>query len=222
MAKPTEQGVEKTNNGQSIIIAILATVVVFMAVFITLILTGILKFGDTSNTGSTSNADAANTNTDTTTNGTSSNTGSSSTPTLVDNPNPRVKVNGKLIEVGNLEFYLPSKFTAASDNGKNGKYDFNLTEDSGWATVTVYVETTNKKPMDLLLEKSQYLEQTDANYTMNGQTWVQAETGSMLAYATTYGDQVYAIIYSVKLDSDATSEAMSMIPKTLYFKKLYQ
>ena len=58
--------------------------------------------------------------------------------------------------------------------------------------------------------------------TNNGLIWVQGETGNILAYATKLDGKVYAVIYTVKLDSDTTSEAMSMIPKTLYMKRIYQ
>lgn len=217
--KPTEK--PKSQN-QSIIIAVLITVVALMGIFIILILTGVIKLGATTpdfkdTPGQFGGFDGGNPGDM----GPGQNTGSDSTG-LIDNPNPRVKVNGKLFQVGNLEFYLPSKFEAASNNGKNGVYAFNLINDDGWATVTVYIEKTSQKPIDYLLSKSSTLEETDSDYEINGTSWVQAENGSMLAYATTYGDQVYAIVYAVKLDSDATSEAMSMIPKTLYFVKLYQ
>ncbi|MBQ6510370.1 hypothetical protein IJI94_00130 [Candidatus Saccharibacteria bacterium] len=218
--KPAEK---PKNQNQSVIIAVLITAIALMAVFIILILTGVIKLGSATMPdfngvpgqiggfeGGNPGDGAPGQNT-----GTSSNS-------LVDNPNPRVKVNGKLAQAGNLEFYLPSKFEAASNSGKNGVYTFNLINDDGWATVTVYIEKTSLTPMQYLLSQSPTLEETDSNYEINGTSWVQAENGSMLAYATTYGDQVYALIYTVKLDSDATSEAMSMIPKTLYFSKIYQ
>jgi hypothetical protein len=46
------------------------------------------------------------------------------------------------------------------------------------------------------------------------------ENANALAYATKLDGKIYAIYYSVKLDSDATGEAMQMIPKTLYMKKV--
>ncbi len=143
---------------------------------------------------------------------------------LVDNPNPRVSVKGKLVEINDLEFYLPYKFKEGNAAGGESEstHVYNLENDSGWATVTVYVEKTNKNPGEYLLSKSRFLELNNSEYYINGQSWVEAENGSSLAYATRHGDYVYAIIYTVKLDSETTSEAMSMIPKTLYFKKIYQ
>ena len=60
------------------------------------------------------------------------------------------------------------------------------------------------------------------NYPMNGTTWVQAENGTSLAYATRLEDKIYAVYYVVKLDSDDTAEAMQMIPKTLYMARIYE
>ena len=57
---------------------------------------------------------------------------------------------------------------------------------------------------------------------MNGTTWVQGENATSLAYATELDGTVYAVYYAVKLDSNSTAEAMSMIPKTLYMSKIYK
>ena len=68
---------------------------------------------------------------------------------------------------------------------------------------------------------SPYLEITDKSYVMNGTNWVVGENGNSLAYATELDGIIYAVYYNVKLDSDDTAEAMQMIPKTLYMKKIY-
>lgn len=207
--------------GKVIAISILATTLCcFIITFAILALTGTINFNgsntatpetNTTGTGSSSNGGGTSTNPP------------STTPDdgIIDNPNPRVRVNGFLAEAEELEFYLPDEFEAGGKN-KDGAYTFNLTDDDGWAQVVVYVEDTSLSPSSYLLKKSPYLDITDDDYEMNGTEWVQGENGSMLAYATKLDGKVYAIIYSVKLDSDATSEAMSMIPKTLYMKRIYQ
>ena len=116
---------------------------------------------------------------------------------------------------------MPSGFKAGGKNS-DGAYTYNLTDDDGWAQVVVYAEKSSLSPEKYLLAKSPYLDITDDDYDMNGTEWVQGESGSMLAYATELDGKNYAIIYTVKLDSNATSEAMSMIPKTLYMKKIYK
>ncbi|MBR0460499.1 hypothetical protein IJI91_00675 [Candidatus Saccharibacteria bacterium] len=149
-------------------------------------------------------------------------TGGTSEPRLVDNPNPRVRVNGRLAEARNLEFYLPYAFSPASNNGKGGVYTYNLINDDGWADVKVYVEKSSLSPEKYLAKLNSSLKVTDRNYRINGTSWVQAENGSVLAYATNFNGDIYAVVYGVKLESDATSEAMQMIPKTLRMKKIYQ
>ena len=219
----------KNNNLQLILIAVLSTIVVLLIAFVALILTGIIKIGDANGTNDAnvaSNSDIVDENGDKTSKKSDDNKDSKDTKSsskLINNPNPRVKVNGRLMKASALEFYLPDEFEAASTNPSgDGVYTYNLTDDDGWAVVNVYVEKTNDNPTAYLMSKNSTLEVTDENYEMNGQTWVQAENGSSLAYTTRYGDHVYAIIYVVKLDSDAASEAMSMLPKTLYFPKLYK
>lgn len=155
-------------------------------------------------------------------NGGSGTGGPTSGPRLVENPNPRVKVNGRLVEVGNLEFYLPYAFSPASDNGKGGVYTYNLINDDGWADVKVYKEKTSLSAERYLLSKNSGLDITDDDYRINGTEWVQAENGSVLAYATKFDGEVYAIVYAVKIDSDSTSSAMQMIPKTLRMKRIYK
>ena len=224
--EPVNSGIGKT-----VTIAVLATMLgCFVLTFAILMATGVIKFGNTAeNTGngtstgvetSKGSEDEKEPSGD---NGTSTGSGNSSKTSdgLENNPNPRVSVNGTKVEVGDLEFYLPTKFKSGGKNS-DGAYTYNLTNDDGWAQVLVYAEKSSLSAAKYLLTKSQYLDITDYSYKMNGTTWVEGETGSMLAYATKLEDKVYAIIYSVKLDSEATSDAMSMIPKTLYMKKIYQ
>ena len=143
------------------------------------------------------------------------------TAKIIDNPNPRVKVkDANLAKVYDIEFYLPDDFEAAGRND-SGAYTYNLVDDDGWAQVLVYNEKTNLTPEQFLNKISPYLDITDKNYQMNGTSWVQAENANALAYATELDGTVYAVYYSVKLDSDATAEAMSMIPKTLYMARIY-
>ena len=206
--------------GKTVAIAVLATALCcFVITFAALAVTGVIRFegaedripGDET---SSSRTDSKGKKTKRPQTG-------SSDDEITTNPNPRVRVNGTLAEVDDLEFYLPDEFEAGGKN-KDGAYTFNLTDDDGWAQVVVYAENTSLSPSAYLLKKSPYLDITDDDYEMNGTDWVQAENGSMLAYATELDGKVYAVIYSVKLDSDATSEAMSMIPKTLYMKRVYQ
>lgn len=201
-------------NGQSIVIAILATLLFCIAVvFTALTATGVIKFGDSTNTPTTNDEQ------------TSSSTGqgdandTSSDSNLIDNPNKRVAVKGNLVEVDNLEFYLPYAFKAGGKN-KDGAYTYNLEDDDGWAQVLVYAEDSNLSPQDFLNKISPYLDITDMNYPMNGTIWVQGENANSLAYATKLNGKMYAVYYTVKLDSDATGLAMQMIPKTLYMKKI--
>lgn len=217
------KNVAKSDNSK-VIIAVLATILgCFVLMFVVLTLTGVIRFGGTNN-----NIELIeNTTGDNTNGGTGSSSGAGGTNSkndsddkIIDNPNPRVKVNGTLATVGDLEFYLPKKFESGGKNS-NGAYTYNLVDDDGWAQVVVYAEKSSLTPSQYLLKQSPYLDITDTDYEMNGTTWVQGENGSMLAYATELDGKIYAVIYSVKLDSDATSEAMSMIPKTLYMKKIY-
>lgn len=151
-------------------------------------------------------------------------TGRTSTGTgeLVTNPNPRVTVkNAQLVEVGDFEFYLPTKFKAARGNG-NGKYTFNLTNDSGWADVKVYAERTTADLLNYMKNKDSLLELTDSTYYMNGTSWAEMESGSSTAYGTRLGEMIYVVILNVKLESDATGEAEQMIPKTIRLKRIYK
>lgn len=208
-----------SDNGKTVAIAVLATALCcFVIVFAILAATGVIKFGGTGNEAPGISADGGGT---TPGGKTEKPQTGPSDDGIIDNPYSRVRVNGFLAEVDDLEFYLPKEFEAGGKN-QDGAYTFNLTDDDGWAQVVVYAEETSLSPSSYLLKKSPYLDITDDDYEMNGTDWVQGENGSMLAYATELDGKVYAIIYSVKLDSDATSEAMSMIPKTLYMKRIYQ
>ncbi|MBR2996918.1 hypothetical protein IKF33_00555 [Candidatus Saccharibacteria bacterium] len=143
-------------------------------------------------------------------------------PQLVDNPNPRVWAAGRLIEIKNLEFSLPYAFSPAMSNGQNGIYVYNLTNDDGWADVRVYVNKSYLSAERYMLSLSSTLEVVDDDYEVSGTSWIKAENGSMVGYATKFDDEVYVIIYGVKLDSDTTDRAMEMLPETLRMKKIYQ
>lgn len=204
------------SNGKTIAIAILATILgCFVLMFVVLALTGVIKFGGTNSNTENTKVTTENGGGDTTGNGTTSTNG------LIENPNKRVAVNGNLVEIDDLEFYLPKNFKAG-DKTSDGAYTYNLVDDDGWAQVLVYAENSSLTSSKFLLEKSPYLDITDTDYEMNGTSWVQGETGSILAYATELDGKNYAVIYTVKLDSNTTSEAMSMIPKTLYMKRIHQ
>ena len=208
----------------AVIIAILSTVIVFMIIiFGVLAATGVIKFGDngsgssdkdgTNLTGDNGGNDGKDTGGKTTT--------GPKTGDIIDNPNRRVTVkDATLASVGDLEFYLPDDFKSGGKN-KDGAYTYNLVDDDGWAQVLVYAEKSNLTPEKYLTNISPYLDITDTNYKMNGTKWVQAENANSLAYATKLDGKIYAVVYNVKLDSDDTAEAMSMIPKTLYMKKVY-
>lgn len=211
------------DTGKTVIIAVLATAFCcFVITFVVLVATGVIRFGGVGSETPGGGVAGGSSNTSSGGNGGTENP--QTTPSddgIIDNPNPKVKVNGVLAEVGDLEFYLPDEFEAGGKN-QDGAYTYNLTDDDGWAQVVIYAESTSLSPESYLLKKSPYLDIADDDYEMNGTEWVQGENGSMLAYATELDGKVYAVIYSVKLDSDATSEAMSMIPKTLYMKRIYQ
>lgn len=209
---------EPASNGKTIAIAVLATALgCLVLMFAVLAGTGVISFNGASSGAET----GAGTNGTTGTSSTTGDTGSTTADGLIDNPHQRVATKGNLVEVGDLEFYLPKKFEAGGKNS-DGAYTYNLVDDDGWAQVLVYAEDSSLAASKFLLEKSPYLDITDTDYEMNGTTWVQGESGSMLAYATKLGGKAYAVIYAVKLDSDTASEAMSMIPKTLYMKRIYQ
>ncbi len=211
---------DKTTSSQSVVIAVLATVIAcFLIVMVVLIATGVIIFGGSANSGEVNSGGGTSISGGTGTNG-GSTTGDGSN--IIDNPNPFVEVNNATaVVVRDLSFYLPRNF---EDGGKNadGAFTYNLVNDDGWAQVLVYVEKTDLTPEKFLNKISSYLDITDKNYQMNGTTWVQGENATSLAYATELDGTVYAVYYAVKLDSDSTTEAMSMIPKTLYMSKIYK
>lgn len=142
---------------------------------------------------------------------------------LIDNPNARVTIKGaRLVEVGDLEIYLPMSFKPASTNGKSNKYVYNLEDDDGWADVKIYVEETTKDLGNYMTSKDSLLKLKNSTYYMNGTSWMEMESGSSLAYGTRLGDKIYMVILNTKLESDDTAEAASMIPKTLRLKKIYK
>lgn len=206
----------QTNN-QSVIIAVLVTILIcFVLVFGILLATGVIKFGN--NDKNTPNSDGTR---QIQLDSRDKTPGSTDTSKIIDNPNPKVTIkDATLASVKDLEFYLPDDFEAGGKN-KDGAYTYNLVDDDGWAQVLVYAEKSNLSPKQYLLKIGPYLDITDDDYEMNGTEWVQGENGSALAYATELDGVIYAVYYSVKLDSDATSEAMQMIPKTLYMKRIY-
>ena len=214
---------ENNKNTQSVVIAVLATVIVCaVIVFVVLIATGVIKFGGR-NSGSGTMSGGSSTSSDSGgSSGSGGSVGESGGRKLVENTYPLARVNDATAAiVGELTFYLPDDFDAGGKNS-DGAFTYNLNDDDGWAQVLVYAEESDLSPQDFLLKISPTLEITDMNYPMNGTTWVQAENGTSLAYATRLEDKIYAVYYVVKLDSDDTAEAMQMIPKTLYMARIYE
>lgn len=212
-----EEKTAEKGSGQAIAIIILSAILVFAVLtFTVLALTGVIKFGDNNN--SETSQTETNSKEDHGRRRHHDNDGDDD-DTLIDNPHTRVTAKGNLVEVDDLEFYLPYAFKAGGKN-KDGAYTYNLENDDGWAQVLVYAERSSLSPERFINKISDYLDITDDDYEMNGTEWVQAENANALAYATKLDGKIYAIYYSVKLDSDATGEAMQMIPKTLYMKKV--
>ncbi len=215
--KETEPTKDNKASTQSIVIAVLATALVCLVlVFGVLLASGVIKFNNSGDMpgGGTEPAKVDNPN--------GSKTGGATIGSkIINNPNQRVTVkDGTLASVKDLEFYLPDDFKAGGKNN-DGAYTYNLVDDDGWAQVLVYAEKSNLTPEKYLMKITPYLDITDEDYVMNGTHWVVGENGNALAYATELDGMIYAVYYSVKLDSDDTSEAMQMIPKTLYMKKIY-
>lgn len=140
---------------------------------------------------------------------------------LVENPFIRVSANGNLIEVENLEFYLPYSFTKA-ESTKSGEYRYVLDNAESQAEVVVYVERSNSTPQNYLKKKINSLSITNQSYSVNGYSWLEASSEDELAYVAKFGNEMYAVICTVKMDSSTTVEATKMIPKTLYMKKVYK
>ena len=212
-SKKTDKPDTQSNNNKNIVIAVLATALTCVIITIAVLLcTGVIKFGASSGVNEQEASKISHHN---------KNDGEykHGDDILIDNPYDRVKVDGNLVEVDDLEFYLPYAFEAGGKNN-DGAYTYNLTDDDGWAQVLVYAEKSSLSPEKFLNKISPYLDVTDDDYEINGTEWVQAENASALAYATKLNGKIYAVYYSVKLDSEATGKAMQMIPKTLYMKKI--
>ena len=210
-------------NTQSVVIAVLATVIVCaVIVFMVLIATGVIKFGEGDNGSGTTSGGSSTSSDSGGSSGSGGSAGESGGRKLVENTYPLARVNDATAAiVGELTFYLPDDFDAGGKNS-DGAFTYNLNDDDGWAQVLVYAEESDLSPQDFLMRIGPTLEITDMNYPMNGTTWVQAENGTSLAYATRLEDKIYAVYYVVKLDSDDTAEAMQMIPKTLYMARIYE
>ena len=220
-----EKKQENNKNTQSVVIAVLATVIVCaVIIFVVLIATGVIKFGrGESGSNTTSSNNGGSSTSDSNSSGSSDGSAKENNGRkLVDNTYPLASVNDAIAAiVGELTFYLPDDFDAGGKNS-DGAFTYNLNDDDGWAQVLVYAEESDLSPQDFLLKIGPTLEITDMNYPLNGTTWVQAENGTSLAYATRLEDKIYAVYYVVKLDSDDTAEAMQMIPKTLYMARIYE
>ncbi len=223
---------KEVNQKQTIIISVLATVLGCVVVFLIIAFaTGMISFN---NNGQANNMADGNSSGNGSDMGGSSSNGSggsgdsgSDGSELMDNPNPKVAVkNGTLVSVGNLEFYLPKHFEKGSEAGGGSESEtvYNLVNDDGWADVKIYVEKSGKDARDYLLSKNSRLTIEQDAWVINDWPWSQAYAaeGAIQAWATNYGDFVYAIILTVKLDSDESNEAAMMIPKTLYFTKIYK
>ena len=210
-------------NTQSVVIAVLATVIVCaVIVFVVLIATGVIKFGGGDNGSGTTSGGSSTSSDSGGSSGSGGSAGESGGRKLVENTYPLARVNDATAAiVGELTFYLPDDFDAGGKNS-DGAFTYNLNDDDGWAQVLVYAEESDLSPQDFLMRIGPTLEITDMNYPTNGTTWVQAENGTSLAYATRLEDKIYAVYYVVKLDSDDTAEAMQMIPKTLYMARIYE
>lgn len=206
------------NSTQTVVIAVLSTVIVcIIVVFGVLLAAGVIKFNGNNDRGLLA-GDA----TGQSTSGTAEKRPSAATSgKIINNPNTKVAVKDSTpVIVKDLEFYLPDDFKLGGKN-TDGAYTYNLVDDDGWAQVLVYAEKSNLTPEKYLMKISPYLDITDRNYVMNGTNWVVGENTNALAYATELDGMIYAVYYSVKLDSDETAEAMQMIPKTLYMKRIY-
>ena len=218
--KPVERRTEPTkekSSTQAVVIAVLSTVIVcIIVVFGVLLATGVIKFsGDNDRNLPESTGQTTPGSTDKKTGG------STDKRSIIDNPNRKVAVKDSTPAiVKDLELYLPDDFKSGGKN-KDGAYTYNLEDDDGWAQVLVYAEKSNLTPEKYLMKISPYLDITDKDYQMNGTHWVVGENANALAYATELDGMIYAIYYNVKLDSDTTAEAMQMIPKTLYMKRIY-
>lgn len=200
------------DSGKNVAIAVLATLLTVVLILLVLCLTGVIKFGGDDNRQNVP--------------GTSdypSGTTADPTGKPDSNPEPTAGTTAGGVtcydktraQVVNLEFCLPDDFR---EGGKvnDGAYAYNLVDDDGWAEVRVYATKSQQSPTQFINNLSSNLKVTNKNYSVNGTTWVRAEASdNMLAFATKSGDYLYAVLYTIKLDSDDAREAWNMIPRTL-------
>ena len=224
VAKTEVAKTESKGTGKTVAIVILSGVLIFsIIVFVVLFATGVIKFNG-SNDGpiaekTDDNNDEPKDN-DGKVHRKSSDDDDAKKGDTIDNPYAQAKEEDEtLVHVGDLEFYLPEEFEAGGKN-KDGAYTYNLTDDDGWAQVLVYAEYSSLSPSAYLHNISSSLEVTNRDRWIKGTSWTQAENANCLAFATKLDGKIYAVYFAVKLDSDATDEAMKMIPKTLYMKKI--
>ena len=217
VSKVTKDTAKETkSSNQSIIIAVLATALVcIVLVIVVLALTGVLRIGK-NDSGETSNTSTT----------TTVNSGDSTEPTEEpkdDSPSTAGVTPGGVtcyndtrVQAGKLEFCLPKHFGYGEAGGEVSSYI--LEDDEGWAEVKVYVKQTQQSPTQFITNLSPNLKVTNQNYKVNDVTWVRAEAGDyMLALATKHDGYIYAIFYSIKLDSDSTTKAWDMILETPVF-----
>lgn len=207
---------ESKHNTQTIIIAVLATALAFVLILLVLFLTGVLSFG---NGTDSNNQNAPSTvkpgtfipePTDTHNNDSSSSTnGNAKSLNCYDETRVRAE---------RLEFCLPDDFRFS--NVENGVYTYNLIDDDGWADVKIHIKRSQQSPTQYLTNLSSALKISNQREVINQTDWVRAEADNyMLGFATKSNDYIYAVIYTIKLASDETREAWNMIPKTLNFSK---
>ena len=199
--KPT-----KNSSTQSIVIAVLITLLVCVVLTVgILLLTGVLKFGETGGRPTEQNNISSNTEP----------TNKPSDGRAGTTPGGVTCYSDTRAQIYDLEFCLPKNFEEG-DRGKDGAWTYNLLNDDGWAEVHAYFMKSSRTPTQFINYLSSNLKVVDQNYTVNGTTWVRAEAGDyMEAFAAQSGDYLYAVFYSIKLDSDTTKEAWKMIPETL-------
>ncbi len=201
-----------SDSGKTIAIAVLSTLLAVVLIILVLCLTGVIKFGGGDDRQGISGASNYPNSTSTGTNG---GRDSDPEPTGGTTAGGVTCYDETRAQVMNLEFCLPDDF---KEGGKvnDGSYAYNLVDDDGWAEVRVYATKSQQSPTQFISNLSSNLKVTNKNYSVNGTTWVRAEASdNMLAFATKSGDYLYAVLYTIKLDSDDASEAWDMIPKTL-------
>ena len=212
MAK-NESKESKNSNVAGIVIAVLITIIVCAAGgFIALLATGILKF-NTEKTANTSipaptdiepvdNEPAPDTKTSTTTD---------------TNPFASRYHDETLVGVDDLSFYLPDDFEFGEL--RDGVYVYNLVDDDGWADVKVYSENSNLTAASYINDVIKNTKVVDYDQSINGTSWTRAESSdNILVFATKVDNHVYCVLLTIKLESEDTREAWSMISRTLYIK----